>query len=593
MRIQFSLFAGSLLACGVLFTTAYAGHGSGRQNQDVRPNGRGDRIRGAPRRGFGGGVATGNGINYHNGPVLHSVNVYYIWYGNWNGLDPTGPPILTDFVSNEGGSRYFAINTTYGDTTGGVPNAVTFAGQTTVAGNTTSLADNDIANIVATALGQFAGTPDTNGVYFVLTAPGINETSGFLTKYCGWHTHGSFTNGGTTSDIKYAFVGNASGPSLGSCAEQTSSSPNGDPGADAMVSVIAHELEETATDPDLNAWYDSSGEENADKCAWTFGSTYTAGNGSLANMNLGGRDYLVQQNWLNAQGGMCTLSYVNPSGDFLVSASPSSPSVVQGSAATYNVTVTPLEGFSASVSLSAGGLPPNASATFSPASISGGSGSSTLNITTSSSSQFGNYPITITATTTNPNLTLSTTVTLIVSPEGFGLAVTPTSQNVTQGSATNYMVTSTPTSGFTDDVTLSVSGLPADASASFSQVFITGGAGSSTLNVTTSPSTPTGTYPLTISGTSGPLTHTLAVTLAVYPQVVYPPYLDQGGFTNTGSTVSNPPGTLSISGSTLTFLSTDSSMAINATFASSSLVETCAGSGTHVTCVYTFQGSFS
>ena len=592
MRFQFSLFGASLLACGVLFS-AYADHGSGSQNKDIRPNGRGDRIRGAPPKALAGAVTTGNGINYHNGPVLHSINVYYIWYGDWNGLDPTGPPILTDFVSNEGGSRYFAINTTYGDTTGNVPNAVTFAGQTTLAGNSTSLADNDIANIVSAALVQFGGTPDTNGVYFVLTAPGINETSGFLTKYCGWHTHGSFTNGGTTSDIKYAFVGNASGPSLASCAEQTSSSPNGDPGADAMVSVIAHELEETATDPDLNAWYDSSGEENADKCAWTFGTTYTASNGSLANMNLGTRDYLVQQNWLNAEGGMCTLSYVNPSGDFTVSASPSSQSVVQGGTASYTVTVAPLEGLSADVSLSVSGLPPDATATFSPAVIPAGSGSSTLNITTSSSSQFGNYPITITATTTNPNLTLSTTVTLVVSPEGFGLSVTPTSQNVTQGNATNYMVTSTPMSGFTDDVTLSVSGLPADASASFSQDLITGGSGSSTLNVTTSPTTPTGTYPLTISGTSGALTHTLPITLAVYPQVVYPPYLDQGGFTNTGSAVTNPPGTLSISGSTLTFLSTDSSMAINATFTSSSLVESCAGSGTHVTCVYTFQGSFS
>jgi hypothetical protein len=537
-------------------------------------------------------VATGNGINYHNGPVLHTVNVYYIWYGDWNGLDPTGPPILTDFVSNEGGSSYFDINTTYGDTTGGVPNAVAFAGQTTVAGRSTSLADNDIANIVATALVQFGGTPDTNGVYFVLTAPGINETSGFLTQYCGWHNHGSFPNGGTTWDIKYSFVGNASGPSLGRCAEQTSNSPNGDAGADAMVSVIAHELEETATDPDLNAWYDSSGEENADKCAWTFGATYTASNGSLANMNLGGRDYLVQQNWLNAQGGMCTLSYVNPSGDFLVLASPSSQSVVQGSAATYNVTVTPLEGFSATVSLSASGLPPGASATFSPASIPGGFGSSTLNITTSSSSQFGNYPITITATSASPNLTLSTTVTLVVNPAGFALSVTPASQKVTQGNPTNYIVTSTPAAGFTDDVTLSVSGLPGDASASFSQDSITGGAGSSTLNVTTSPNTPSGTYTLTITGTSGPLTHTLAATLAVYASVVYPPYLDQGGFTNTGSTVTNPPGTLSISGSTLTFLSTDLSMAINATFTSSSLVESCTGSGSGVTCVYTFQGSF-
>jgi hypothetical protein len=593
MRIQFCLLAASLLACGVLFTTAYADHGSAGQNQDVRPNGRGDRIRGAPPKATTGAVATGNGINYHNGPVLHTINVYYIWYGDWSGLDPTGPPILTDFVSNEGGSPYFDINTTYGDTTGSVPNAVTFAGQTTVAGTSTSLADSDIASIVATALVQFGGTPDTNGVYFVLTAPGIKETSGFLTTYCGWHTYGSFPSGGTNWDIKYSFVGNASGPSLGSCAEQTSNSPNGDPGADAMVSVIAHELEETATDPDLSAWYDSSGEENADKCAWTFGATYTASDGSLANMKLGARDYLVQQNWLNAQGGMCTLSYVNPSGDFTVSASPSSQSVVQGGAASYNLTVTPLEGFSATVSLSAAGLPPDMSATFSPASISGGSGGSTLNITTSSNSQFGNYPVTITATSTSPNLTVSTTVTLVVNPLGFGLSITPTSQNVTQGNATNYIVTSTPTAGFSDDVTLSVSGLPGDASAAFSQDSITGGAGSSMLNVTTSPSTPTGTYTLTISGTSGGLTHTLAATLAVYPQVVYPPYLDQGGFTNIGSTVTNPPGTLSISGSTLTFLSTDGSMAINATFTSSSLVESCTGSGSNVTCVYTFQGSFS
>ena len=586
MRNRFCLFAAGLLACGVLFTTAYG------QSQDVRPNGRGDRIRGTPPKASTGAVVTGNGINYHGGPVLHTINVYYIWYGNWNGLDPTGPPILTDFASNDGGSPYFDINTTYADTTGSVPNAVTFAGQTTVAGNSASLSDNDVSNIVATAVGQFGGTPDTNGIYFVLTAPGINETSGFLTRYCGWHTNGNFTNGATNWDIKYAFVGNASGPSLRNCAEQTGSSPNGDPGADAMVSVIAHELEEAATDPDLNAWYDTSGMENADKCAWTFGATYTASNGSLANIKLGARDYLIQQNWLNAQGGLCTLSYVNPSGDFLLSASPSSQSVVQGSGASYSVTVTPSGGFSATVSLSASGLPPGASATLSPASISSGSGSSTLSITTSSNSPVGNYPITIIATSTSPNLTYSATVTLVVSPAGFSLSVTPSSQNVTQGNSTSYIVTSTPSAGFSDSVTLSVSGLPGGVDATFDTNPITG-ASSSTVNVSVSSSTPTGAYPLTITGTSGAFTHTVAANLAVYAPVVYPPNLDQGGFTNAGSSVSTPPGTLSVSGSTLTFQSTDGSMAINATFTTSSLVESCSGSGTHVTCVYTFKGSFS
>jgi hypothetical protein len=86
-------------------------------------------------------------------------------------------------------------------------------------------------------------------------------------------------------------------------------SPNNDPAADAEVNTLAHETEETNTDEDLNAWYDSNGNENGDKCAWNFGTTYRTANGATANMNLGGRDFLVQQNWVNANGGSCRLSW--------------------------------------------------------------------------------------------------------------------------------------------------------------------------------------------------------------------------------------------------------------------------------------------
>jgi hypothetical protein len=85
--------------------------------------------------------------------------------------------------------------------------------------------------------------------------------------------------------------------------------PNGSSGADGMASIIAHELEEAASDPELNAWYDGSGAENADKCAWTFGSTYAALNGAFANMKLGARDYLIQQNWVNSGSGFCAKSH--------------------------------------------------------------------------------------------------------------------------------------------------------------------------------------------------------------------------------------------------------------------------------------------
>src|SRR5437879_6334141 len=78
-------------------------------------------------------------------------------------------------------------------------------------------------------------------------------------------------------------------------------------------------------------------------------------------------------------------------------------------------------------------------------------------------------------------------------------------------------------------------------------------------------------------------------------------YSDQGGFTNSGgslsggSSVANPPGTLTIAGGTLTFLSTDGMTAIDASFSSSSTVERCSGGGRggHVTCAFTFTGTFS
>jgi hypothetical protein len=241
----------------------------------------------------------GHGIQYHGGPIMTATkNVYYIWYGNWSGN--TALSILPTLATGLNGSPYFNINTTYTDSHGGVvSNSVALAGQMfDNYSHGTSLNDAAIQAIVA------AQNPtDTNGVYFVLTSADVNETSGFCTVYCGWHTHASI--GG--KDIKYSFVGNADRcPSA--CSAQNIS-PNNNVGADAMASVISHEQEETATDEDLNAWFDRSGAENADKCAWTFGAEYTVGNGSKANMNLGGLDFLIQQNWVNSGRGFCALTH--------------------------------------------------------------------------------------------------------------------------------------------------------------------------------------------------------------------------------------------------------------------------------------------
>jgi hypothetical protein len=60
---------------------------------------------------------------------------------------------------------------------------------------------------------------------------------------------------------------------------------------------MVHELDETLTDPYLTAWYDASGAESADKCAWTWGVTQKVGTARY-NVQLGSLKYLIQQDWL-------------------------------------------------------------------------------------------------------------------------------------------------------------------------------------------------------------------------------------------------------------------------------------------------------
>ena len=142
----------------------------------------------------------------------------------------------------------------------------------------TSLSIGSIFTIVQTAINNGSLPQDPNGVYFVIASSDVGMY-GFCTAYCGWHTNGAI-NG---TDIKFSFIGDTDRcPSK--CGGQQGNSPNGDVGVDGAINIIAHELEESVTDPDGNAWYDGLGREDADKCVWTFGSTYTAPNGSVANM---------------------------------------------------------------------------------------------------------------------------------------------------------------------------------------------------------------------------------------------------------------------------------------------------------------------
>ena len=507
MKSRLSLAAASLLALCVLTgpvaTAQDEINGAPDSTHDQPPHGRGRMRNQIGHAGSGGAVVQGNGINYHGGPVMHgTVNVYFIWYGNWGTEYTSASTIINAWASAIGGSPYENINTTYGDTTANVSGQIHYGGFALDAGSQgTSLSDNSIANIVSSALTSKAIPVDTNGVYMVLTAPGVKETSGFLTQYCGWHTYGTY-NG---NNIKYAFIGDAAGPSLGNCAAQTSSSPNGDPAVDAMISVMSHELEESASDPNLNAWYDASGEENADKCAWTFGTVYSS-KGAMANMNLGGQDYLIQQNWLNLNGGSCALAY-NPSPNFSLSVSPASQSVAPGgTTGNYTVTASLQNGYSGTPSYSVtSGLPSGATA-----SVAG----NLITIATTTSTAAGTYVFTITGKDTSAGLTNTTTATLVVNAPpapSFTLSISPSLNTVQRPGSAAYTITITPVNNFSGAVTLSASPNKTGLQYSFSSISSV----QSTLTVTVSNSAKRGTTTITVTGKSGTISKTATASLQV------------------------------------------------------------------------------
>ena len=197
---------------------------------------------------------------------------------------------------------------------------------------------------------------------------------------------------------------------------------------------------------------------------------------------------------------------------FSIAAAPSSQTVVQGGSADFSVTVTRTGGFADPVTLSASGVPGGTTATFAP----NPADSSTLTLATSSTTPAGTYPVTISGTA--GGVTRSATVTLVVnqpppppSPD-FSLGAAPASQSIVRGGTASYAVSIAPSGGFTDAVTLSASGLPASAAASFSP---NPTSTTSTLSVQTTTTAKTGMYTLWISGTAGALARTTTVTLQI------------------------------------------------------------------------------
>jgi hypothetical protein len=96
----------------------------------------------------------------------------------------------------------------------------------------------------------------------------------------------------------------------------------------------------------------------------------------------------------------------------------------------------------------------------------------------------------------------------------FAISASPTSQTIIQGGSTSYTVTVAAQNGFTGTVSLTASGFGSGASGALNPISVAG-SGTSTLSVTTTNTAAMGSFPITITGTSGSLTHSANVTFVV------------------------------------------------------------------------------
>jgi hypothetical protein len=219
-------------------------------------------------------------LTYHGGPIMAAgAAVRPIFWGtSWASSPGDKVSGLTTFYSGVGGSSYAGTNTEYTQTGGAhVSSAVSSSGA--LFDGTAAPRHAPSTNAVLAEVAKMITNPVTNGYY-----PVYVDTKRGHAGYCAWHSSGNV--GGVT--VQFAFFFNLDGDSGCDPGDSTSTHSQG---LEALANVSGHELSEALTDPHLNAWYDSSGAENSDKCAWTFGSS---------KLSFGGTSWKIQGNWSNA-----------------------------------------------------------------------------------------------------------------------------------------------------------------------------------------------------------------------------------------------------------------------------------------------------
>jgi hypothetical protein len=266
-----------------------------------------------------GHSGSGGNLSYHNGPVMHTNNVYAIYwtpsatYPISSSYQSLINQFFTDVTADHSVNNVYYSDTQYYDGGGAIQDASAFTGSTvdtnalpssgcTDSYTSVCLSDTQI-QVEIDSVAKAHGWSRTNSIFFMFTGKGVGScyasSSCSFSQYCAYHSNFNSTSGNTLyANMPYADTVPA--------ACDSNNSPNANE-ADATINVTSHEHNETITDALGSAWYDRRGYENGDKCAWNFGTQLGGSTGSYYNQVINSHHYELQQEWSNASSG-CVLT---------------------------------------------------------------------------------------------------------------------------------------------------------------------------------------------------------------------------------------------------------------------------------------------
>ncbi|MGI8772247.1 MAG: beta strand repeat-containing protein, partial [Acidobacteriaceae bacterium] len=212
-----------------------------------------------------------------------------------------------------------------------------------------------------------------------------------------------------------------------------------------------------------------------------------------------------------------TVTQATTAPDFTLAASPNAQAVEQGATSLPStVSVTALNGYTNTVSITVAGLPAGVTASPSTFTLVPGT-SQPIVFSADPSAAPGTYTVLLTGSdgTVTHGATLDLTVTVPPPPQDFTIALTPSAQTITQGlTGAPVSVAVTGINGFTSDVTVTLAGLPAGVTATPSTLTITPGT-PQTVAFSVAASTVAGPYTIAFTGRSGSTNHEADLSLTV------------------------------------------------------------------------------